>query len=239
MVDILQEGFPALPSPDEQRYTLETTENIREYLLDLVRALENQFNFQKTDADKLAAAANAAFTSPLTTKGDLLGYSTTNARIPVGTNGKILAADSTQATGVKWSDNTAAATQAEMEAASLTTVMVTPGRVHYHPGVVKAWVVFDGTTNVAGFCTISSSYNVTSVADNGTGDYTINFTNAFSSANYAMAGSALATSAGSANFVTIKYGTTPTTSAINIQVGHGEFTVADTTIISLVFFGDQ
>lgn len=40
--------------------------------------------------------------SPLTTKGDLFGFSTTNARIPVGTNGQVLTADSTQVLGVKW-----------------------------------------------------------------------------------------------------------------------------------------
>ena len=45
----------------------------------------------------------AAFTSPLTTKGDIHVYSTTNTRLPVGANGLILSADSTQATGLKWS----------------------------------------------------------------------------------------------------------------------------------------
>lgn len=40
--------------------------------------------------------------SPLTTKGDLYGYNTADARIPVGTNGHVLTADSTQALGVKW-----------------------------------------------------------------------------------------------------------------------------------------
>lgn len=40
--------------------------------------------------------------SPLTTKGDLYGYSTADARIPVGTDGQILTSDSSQATGVKW-----------------------------------------------------------------------------------------------------------------------------------------
>lgn len=39
---------------------------------------------------------------PLTTKGDLFGYSTTNARIPVGANGTVLTADSAESTGVKW-----------------------------------------------------------------------------------------------------------------------------------------
>ena len=50
--------------------------------------------------------------------------------------------------------------------------------------VCKAWVNFDGTTNTAGFCDIRDSYNVASVADNGAGDYTINFTTNMNDANY-------------------------------------------------------
>ena len=40
--------------------------------------------------------------SPLTTKGDLYTYSTTDARLGVGTNGQVLTADSAEATGLKW-----------------------------------------------------------------------------------------------------------------------------------------
>ena len=40
--------------------------------------------------------------SPLTTKGDLYTYSTTDARLAVGTNGHTLVADSSTATGLKW-----------------------------------------------------------------------------------------------------------------------------------------
>jgi len=40
--------------------------------------------------------------SPLTTKGDIWGYSTLDARIPIGTNNQVLTADSTQALGLKW-----------------------------------------------------------------------------------------------------------------------------------------
>ena len=47
-------------------------------------------------------------TSPLTTKGDLYGYSTSDARIPIGTNGHVLTADSTESLGLKWAAPAAA-----------------------------------------------------------------------------------------------------------------------------------
>lgn len=47
-------------------------------------------------------------------------------------------------------------------------------------GSAKAWVNFNGTGTVA----IRRAFNVSSITDNGTGDYTVNFTNAMSDANY-------------------------------------------------------
>lgn len=47
-------------------------------------------------------------------------------------------------------------------------------------GAAKAWVRYNGITK-----TILSSFNVASVTYNGVGDYTVNFTTAFGSANYA------------------------------------------------------
>ena len=49
-------------------------------------------------------------------------------------------------------------------------------------GIAAAWVNFNGTGAVA----IRDSENVGSITDNGTGDYTVNFTAAMSDANYAV-----------------------------------------------------
>jgi hypothetical protein len=51
-------------------------------------------------------------------------------------------------------------------------------------GTAKAWVNFNGTGTVA----IRASFNVASITDHGTGDYSISFTNAMPDANYAMGG---------------------------------------------------
>lgn len=52
----------------------------------------------------------------------------------------------------------------------------------------RAFVNFNGTTvtNPASMTGVRASFNIASILDNGTGDYTINFTNAFSDANYAI-----------------------------------------------------
>jgi hypothetical protein len=47
----------------------------------------------------------------------------------------------------------------------------------------KAWVNFNGTGTVA----IRASGNVSSITDNGVGDYTVNFTTAMPDANYMAA----------------------------------------------------
>ena len=48
----------------------------------------------------------------------------------------------------------------------------------------RAWVNFNGTGTVA----IRASFNVSSITDNGVGNYNINFTNNMPDANYSYAG---------------------------------------------------
>ena len=47
-------------------------------------------------------------------------------------------------------------------------------------GSAKAWVNFDGTGTVA----IREGFSVSSISDNGTGDYTVTFSTAMTDANY-------------------------------------------------------
>lgn len=49
----------------------------------------------------------------------------------------------------------------------------------------RAWVNFNGTGTVA----IRASFNVSSITDNGTGNYTVNFTTALADANYSVCNS--------------------------------------------------
>jgi len=49
-------------------------------------------------------------------------------------------------------------------------------------GLAKAWVNFNGTGTVA----IRASFNVSSITDNGTGDYTVNFTTALVDVNFTL-----------------------------------------------------
>lgn len=57
--------------------------------------------------------------------------------------------------------------------------IVTPGAIGGQ--LCRAWVNFDGTTSPIN---IRASFNVSSITDNGTGDYTVNFTTAMPDANY-------------------------------------------------------
>jgi hypothetical protein len=51
-------------------------------------------------------------------------------------------------------------------------------------GTAKAWVNFNGTGTVA----IRQSFNVSSITDNGTGLYTVNFATSMPDTNYAISG---------------------------------------------------
>ena len=53
------------------------------------------------------------------------------------------------------------------------------GTTYSARGIAKAWVNFNGTGTIAA----RDSENLSSLTDNGTGDYTVNFTNSLTNAN--------------------------------------------------------
>lgn len=129
------------------------------------------------------------------------------------------------------------AVQSEMEAGSSTTLAVTPGRQQFHPSAAKAWCMFNGTTVGTNAPTVG--YNVTSVTRNGTGDYTINFTTAFSTANYATFVTPQATGANTALIGCLKDSVSPTTTAVRVFVAAVDATGRDAPMVAVCVYGDQ
>lgn len=98
---------------------------------------------------------------------------------------------------------------------------------------VKALVTFDGTGSSS---TVAAQVNVASVTDNGTGDYTINFTSALSSADYMVAGMSTAQYAIVVSIKAAKADeapTTKTTGAVRVVTGSGSalFDAKQVTVI--------
>ncbi len=111
--------------------------------------------------------------------------------------------------------------------------------------ICKAWVNFNGTT--ASPSTIRSSYNVSSITKNSTGDYTVNFATALEDANYTAVVMAQGTSTanlvapvayagtntGGAQFVT------PLATSVRFSTWTSSLTgQADSAIINVQVFGN-
>lgn len=193
-----------------------------------------------TDGTKLDGIEALADVTDLTNVSAALAGSLT--AVTVATDDKVLIQDTSDSNAIKTvttqsiADLAAAsvsyASQADMEAATSTTVAVNPAVAKYHPGVAKAWVNFNGTGTVA----IRSSYNVSSVTDNNTGEYTVNFTTAMADTNYAVvasqsySGTNVNRSAGAINFAT---------GSVKILIETSTGTRADSDIVCVAVFGDM
>ena len=98
----------------------------------------------------------------------------------------------------------------------------------------RAWVNFNGTGTVA----IREDGNVTSITDNGTGTYTVNFTTAMPDANY-CANLSVAETSGASSAVSGIFATSaaPTSSAIRVFcVGNSSDSLADTAFYNVAIF---
>lgn len=102
-------------------------------------------------------------------------------------------------------------------------------------GLAKAWVNFNGTGTIA----IRQDFNVSSLVDNGVGDYTVNFTTALADTLFATTGS---TGRGSANTRGTCFEQHPTTANTTTSVTVRAITVdtspapMDPTTVSVAVF---
>ena len=111
------------------------------------------------------------------------------------------------------------------------------------PGAAKAWVNFKGDGTVS----IRDSFNISTLTDNGTGDYTITLTNALGNSNYCIQVSANDDGTGTNQANGYSYGAwlrgpnsvAFTTSSARIQLGYpSNANLYDQTHIMVTFFGN-
>ena len=102
----------------------------------------------------------------------------------------------------------------------------------------RAWVNFNGTGTVA----INASGNVSSITDNGTGEYTVNMTTAMPDINYVINATANANYGTASGFMNINTTTAsftevaPTTSAFRVQTVNRVNTAYDPKYVDVSVF---
>lgn len=73
-------------------------------------------------------------------------------------------------------------TQANLETGTSLSGIVTPGRAHYHASAAKSYLNMNGSGTAA----IRASYNITSITDNGVGDFSVTIGNDHTNGNYTI-----------------------------------------------------
>jgi len=132
----------------------------------------------------LIGAANAA--AARTTLGAGVGDMTKAAYDAANINQQVVGTTASQTlTNKTLSTGCIAATQsANDNSTKVATTAYADAAAAAVTSPIKAWVNFNGTGTVA----IRASFNVSSITDNGVGDYTVNFTSSLSDANYVVLG---------------------------------------------------
>lgn len=130
------------------------------------------------------------------------------------------------------------ATTGEVTTGTSTTTAVSPGRAHLHQSACKAWINFDGS----GTPTARDSYNVSSITDDGVGQWTINLTTAMANANYCVVATAGATAGNSrfiAEFASTAFTYSRSTTAFRVCVIDGGGSASDAEYVNAAIFGDM
>jgi len=98
----------------------------------------------------------------------------------------------------------------------------------------KAWVSFNGTGTVA----INDSHNVSSITDNGTGDYTVNFSNSLANGNYSISVSGRENNGTGGHFCQAPHVDSPATGSFRMGQFNNTFALRDSYHAMAIVFGD-
>lgn len=120
----------------------------------------------------IVGGTGTSFASPLTTKGDLFTYDTGDARLPVGTDGQMLVADSAESTGLKWvnkdSDKGFIRFTVAADFSTTSATFVTPTDASYATFTNGGLCIAHGTTNTLGFRVASLTAGTYEITFSGT-----------------------------------------------------------------------
>jgi len=128
-------------------------------------------------------------------------------------------------------------TGATLSSPNLTTPNINSAQIATVSGTAplymcRAWVNFNGTGTVA----IRASGNVSSITDNGTGDYTVNFTTAMSDANYSVSGCGSRGAIADPAPIFGLTGANPTTTAVRVQTANTANAREDALFVNVAVF---
>ena len=137
------------------------------------------------------------------------------------------------------------ATQTEVNSRTDTTRVITPSTLEGGVKTIlnvsgtapmfacRAWVNFNGTGTVA----ISASGNVSSITDNGTGDYTVNLTTPLQDQNYSVVATTTQSTGNIDLFVCSIISINNSSVRIGCRTGNKDYTAnVDSTIVSVAVF---
>ena len=211
-------------------------------------ATQNEIRFGDNDSShyiglKAASTISSSFTLTLptadgsngqflTTNGSgVLSFTSSAGSITVGNTSISLGGTATTINGL----TTLVATNLQATDLNVTNILDSSGNngstpVQIQKGRAKAWVIFgnDGIKD--------ADLGVSSVSDNGTGNFTINFSSAFANVNYAFALSAGRGTGSGARIVTQEGTSGKTTTAFQLKVRNDSGSQTDTQEVSAVFF---
>ena len=207
-----------------------------------LRLLENSGNEYIALKPPSSISSNRTITFPnetgtvLTSATSIANSNLANSSVTVGSTAISLGSSATTVAGLtSLTSTTLLATNVQATNLKGTNIQDTSGNNGSTPeqiqkGRAKAWVIFgnDGSKD--------ADFGVTSVTDNGTGNFIINFSSAFANANYAFALSAGRGTGSGARIVTQEGSSGKTTTLFHLKIRNDSGSQTDTQQVSAVFF---